>query len=406
MKLNYHKYYCDETNMMSVYRHYILGLCVDKRILKRPDFVPTSSEEKKQILIVKTDSIGDYFLIRNFWEIIRSSKKYKNAEITLIASSAIRGIPEFLDSNHLKQIFYVPHPFWLKSNAEKFKLLEHLFQCGLKRQYDAILFPNFNVFNFLDFNIMLTCSIASQETITTMGEIDPGDRSTLSKFYHFSRIIPSYSGKDTFEFENNKVFFENVIQESIPDKSPSIKLTKSKRNICVINPCAQEKLRCWHPNNYAKLIGEILARGLQVTLIGGSSDKEILKEINNLSGGKCQISANAAWPKIIHLINDSTLYIGNDSGTFHLAAALGVPTICISGGMSWQRFLNYPKLPHVRVAIDNCTEIWIKQMLKESRYRSHSLDFTGNVNTVPVSLVIRHIDELIGESVNFTLGES
>jgi hypothetical protein len=220
-------------------RFYLFGIRVyEKLLFQFPKVAPV--EKPKSLLIVKTDSIGDYVLMRNFFYELKNSNKFKEAEITLLLSSTMKGIAETLDSSSFKNIFYLPHPIWTKTESELNYFLKKLFKIGLKRHYDMILFPNFNVRAYMTLNTLIMLKITSCESIAQVGDLKECNVNDMNYLHLFSRVITNYKGKHTFEFFNNRTFFENVINRKINLMLPRIDLTKKeKKNNCYCPLCSR-----------------------------------------------------------------------------------------------------------------------------------------------------------------------
>ena len=92
--------------------------------------------------------------------------------------------------------------------------------------------------------------------------------------------------------------------------------------------------RAWHPERYAAL-ARILhdAAGARILLIGGAEESALLNSIQSeLRGIPCFAPGPAIGLKeVAGILNTCDLFVGNDSGPMHLAAALRIPTIGIFG---------------------------------------------------------------------------
>ncbi|MBF6591559.1 MAG: glycosyltransferase family 9 protein, partial [Ktedonobacterales bacterium] len=76
-----------------------------------------------------------------------------------------------------------------------------------------------------------------------------------------------------------------------------------------------------------------------VLLIGGKDDLPLAEETAALSPHGMTILAGRTSLKVTAaLIEQSTLFIGNDSGPLHIAAAVGTPAVGIFGPSDWQQF--------------------------------------------------------------------
>ena len=100
----------------------------------------------------------------------------------------------------------------------------------------------------------------------------------------------------------------------------------------VIAPQAVAESRRWGSANYAALSGRIISElGYQIVLLGAGAEfkaGEVVasgeENIINLCG-KTDISAAGA------ILSRARLFIGNDSGLAHLAAAVNIPLVVLSG---------------------------------------------------------------------------
>lgn len=393
MRLIKHKFY--STPNASKLKSYFCGIRYSNQVLeKSDDFI---EGEHKEVLIVKADSIGDYVMMRNFWEVVKSSPKYKDAKITLILSTAMRGIAEYLDSDVIEKFFYVPHPFWKLSDREKFLVLKKLFQDGLKKQYDTILFPSFNVSNVHSFNMMLASSIATKESIAQIGDSNPNDWGLMDRNRFFTQIVTNLDGCNQFEFTNNKLFFERACECEIDLQMHRIDLPKVLgEKYVVINPNAQDKLRNWHAQNYSRVIQYLVNKyKMKVVLVGAKSEKEVCDNLNRLTEGLCELVVGATFKDLLGIINDAALFIGNDSSCFHMAVSLQTKAICLSGGVSWHRFVNYPVSDLYRIVIDEETRELLERYSNNPQNKYCSCPFVGNVNSVLYSQVKEAIDALL-----------
>lgn len=102
----------------------------------------------------------------------------------------------------------------------------------------------------------------------------------------------------------------------------------------VVSFRAVAESRRWGSDNYTELIKTLIANhSLQVVLLGTDDDRRTgdtiaeatgTKRVKNLSG-KTNIREMAA------IMSRARLFVGNDSGPAHLAAAVGIPIVVLSG---------------------------------------------------------------------------
>lgn len=92
--------------------------------------------------------------------------------------------------------------------------------------------------------------------------------------------------------------------------------------------------RRWGQENYIELSKRIIAQyGYKIVLIGTENDKRDGNEIVESAGasGVINLAGKTSLRELASIISLSKLFIGNDSGPAHLAAAVGIPLIVLSG---------------------------------------------------------------------------
>jgi ADP-heptose:LPS heptosyltransferase len=107
-----------------------------------------------------------------------------------------------------------------------------------------------------------------------------------------------------------------------------------------IAPAALYPWKAWSPERYAELIMQLDKEiPCLVFLVGGQGDKEVLGRIANQSGVRtinCSGSLNLC--QTAALLRRSALFIGNDSGLSHIAAAIKTPLIQLFGPGEPEKF--------------------------------------------------------------------
>lgn len=88
------------------------------------------NKNDKTILIYRTDLIGDYLMSRNFLELIRKSKKFKNYKIVVLLNIAVKDLALKFDSKYADEfIFYdIKQTNSLVLKSLKYKLNKYHFE--------------------------------------------------------------------------------------------------------------------------------------------------------------------------------------------------------------------------------------------------------------------------------------
>jgi predicted lipopolysaccharide heptosyltransferase III len=106
---------------------------------------------------------------------------------------------------------------------------------------------------------------------------------------------------------------------------------------CVIQPTSKLHTKEWTPGGFAEIAEYLEKRlGYRVILTGGPGEKQKLEQV----AAKCRTRPVTLDPlsisELIWVIKQAKLFVGNDSGPTHLAAALNVPTVVLFGSSDSQ----------------------------------------------------------------------
>jgi heptosyltransferase III len=94
--------------------------------------------------------------------------------------------------------------------------------------------------------------------------------------------------------------------------------------VAVIHPFAANPAKTWPARRFVEVARRLEASGHHVTVIGGSTDDLSLFRA-------FRILQAAPLSEIKSLLASASLFLGNDSGPAHMAAAFGVPSIVLFG---------------------------------------------------------------------------
>ena len=109
------------------------------------------------------------------------------------------------------------------------------------------------------------------------------------------------------------------------------------RPYVVIHPATVMATKRWAASRFAEVGRYLTKRGLTIVVTAGPGEEsfaiQVAKDIN-----PTVILLGLSIPELAELIRGARLYIGNDSGPMHLAAAVGTPTIAVWGSSDSRRW--------------------------------------------------------------------
>ncbi len=100
-----------------------------------------------------------------------------------------------------------------------------------------------------------------------------------------------------------------------------------------IHPGSGSEKKNWPEANWAKMIlGIVARRSTNILLVGGEAEGDRLDRIESaVPPNRVQLARNLSLSDLAELLLQCRAFAGHDSGITHLAAALGVPALCIWG---------------------------------------------------------------------------
>ena len=131
-------------------------------------------------------------------------------------------------------------------------------------------------------------------------------------------------------------FFLNDDQRgSLAEKLKGLGLRLTEQ-LVVLHPGANEPIRRWPVESFARLAEKISAEfGLKVVISGSQADIPIGRRIVELSSVQLiNLCGKTSLKELAALFEKALFVVGGDTGPIHIAAAVGVPVICLFGTAS------------------------------------------------------------------------
>jgi ADP-heptose:LPS heptosyltransferase len=301
---------------------------------------PSIFTKKKRVLLVRTDNIGDYILFRNFLKILRGSKEFKNKKIILIGNETWRTLAETFDKDVVNSFIWINKKQYQLNIQYKLTILLKIRALHAHQIINTVHSRDTLIDDIIIFS-------GAHARITCEGD-DVNNRLSRNTFKKFTKIVPSLPNTH-FEFYRNKAFFENLLELKVDIQKTSFDLVKKKRskNQISIFPSAAYPQRRWNPLYFAQVITLFSQDNpdFHFSILGSQDDTEIaMTIINNVP--KTLIIDNLCGKtnlvELVNILSKTGILISNETSAVHFAAALDVPTVCISNGERFQRFSPYP----------------------------------------------------------------
>ena len=102
------------------------------------------------------------------------------------------------------------------------------------------------------------------------------------------------------------------------------------RKIALIHPAAAFATKQWATEHFARVAEFLSARGLAPIAIAAPTERALLEKLCSEAAVKIT-TLELSLPEVTALAAQSQLFVGNDSGIAHIAAAVGTPAVVIFG---------------------------------------------------------------------------
>lgn len=104
--------------------------------------------------------------------------------------------------------------------------------------------------------------------------------------------------------------------------------------LAVLHPYPKFSYKMWHRAGWSEVARWLAARGCRVVLSGGPDAQEVDYVAGLAAGmppGTTNLAGTLSLGEAAYLLSRARCYVGPDTATTHMAAALGVPTVALYG---------------------------------------------------------------------------
>jgi predicted lipopolysaccharide heptosyltransferase III len=163
------------------------------------------------------------------------------------------------------------------------------------------------------------------------------------------------------------------------------------KSIALIHPAAAFATKQWATENFARVVAAVGARGFTPIAVVAPNEKPVLQSLKKSSSARVVGFDNLSLPEITALAARAKLFIGNDSGIAHMAAAVGAPCVVVFGSSN---------IAHWRPWTTKANEVVREEMPCQPchGYFCAEFDQPECILRVPVDRVVAAIDRVLAEN--------
>lgn len=99
----------------------------------------------------------------------------------------------------------------------------------------------------------------------------------------------------------------------------------------LVHPAAAFETKTWAAEKFGRVVEHLAARGLASVAVAGPCESGVLEEVRAHTRAPLASFTDLSLPELTAVASRAALFIGNDSGVAHVAAAVGVPSVVVFG---------------------------------------------------------------------------
>ncbi len=304
------------------------------------DYLPTFFKKRDGVLLVRLDLIGDFVLWLDSAQAYR--RLYPDQKITLAVNSACAELAAAL-------------PHWDAVMGVNVHALRTNYLYRL-RTLIRLRWSNFSIAIQPTYSREFAGDITTRSTAAERRIGYTGDTNNISLEKKiitdawYTQLITN-NPPCKMELNINAHFVRELGCTDFLSRTPTIPRLAAGLNAqylsslyVVVAPGASWQPRMWPVQNFAQVIKQLVDRfNVQVVLCGGKSDQLVCTELAKLLSPLqiIDLSGKTLLSELVEIIRGARLVLTNESAPTHLAAATGVPSVCVLGGGHFKRFLPY-----------------------------------------------------------------
>lgn len=161
-----------------------------------------------------------------------------------------------------------------------------------------------------------------------------------------------FVGIDVIDRPKTRLVVTEQAKKSLLSRLSHINGFKLANKIALIHPGASLETKRWGTEKFAYISDFLYHKGFQVIAVASKSESNILMHLRNLVKKPIYTLDDLSLPEITALAEMSSIFVGNDSGIAHIAAAVKTPSIVIFGSSNVKHWHPWTDAPNRVVKID------------------------------------------------------
>ena len=165
-----------------------------------------------------------------------------------------------------------------------------------------------------------------------------------------SRLVVTEKASDSVETKLKEIFTAEARRGAEFSRRFSRRSSAETPRLCgeefaLFHPAAAFDTKQWATENFARVAEFLFEKGLPTIAVATKSERGVLEKLRETSRVPIAIFDDLILPEITALASKAKIFVGNDSGIAHIAAAVETPSVVIFGSSNinhWRPWTNAP----------------------------------------------------------------
>ncbi|HEY1018481.1 MAG TPA: glycosyltransferase family 9 protein [Sediminibacterium sp.] len=343
-------------NRMKGFLYDCIGIMA--RFGKRSNPVP-------KVLLVKTDEIGDFMLWHHFLDELIAADRFTHHEIHFCGNSGWKSLFDCFHKGAVTHTYWLQKPVFKRDMRYRYRFLQNLY----RENYSCVINLQFSRDKTFDDAIVQAAkaplNIGMVSNLENVRTYQSGyDKGLYNELF-------DYPEKPLFECYRNRLFTEFITGKSSLVKNtrinttllPALPFTLPKPYF-VVFPGSRSAARIWPAAFFITTANYLYDTfGWTAMVCGGPGDTVFSAAF--LAGYQhpaVDLTAKTSLPELMSVLQNAECLLSVDTGSVHLAAAVGCTVFGVFNGSQYGRFAPYPK-----ETADNFYAVYPDEVEKETR---------------------------------------
>lgn len=299
----------------------------------------------EQLLVIRLDEIGDFVLTTAFLRAIR--RHYPQARITLLVNTSVEGLARacpYIDELLLYPVRRRAPPFdQLRAYAAARRFARERL---CERRFQLAVIPRVDIDNAcalaMAYHAKIPLRVGYDESSFALRQVK--DRNFGRFLTHVverngslhevlcSLRVAAFLGADVADA---RLALWPRNEEIARAREYLSRFSDPHRRLIALAPGGGLERRQWPPRSFASVAGRLIEEaGVRIVLVGGRGEERIAEQViaDSAVDGRHLLNTTGrlSLGEAAALLGCCDLFIGNDSGPMHMAAAMKVPCVEIS----------------------------------------------------------------------------